>query len=304
MAEIGTIENPEVRDLLWFENTEDGQRRYFKTLSGGSTPITADVNNQSTTTAAAAKITWDLNQRIIELQSELGQQEGTLLNYLPLVGGALSGPLSLAGDPSENDHAARKQYVDNNDANTLQGSKTYTDEQLKTEVAKINKAIDALKPALASGGVPTGSLVPFAGNSIPDGYLLCNGAAVSRTTYAALFAVIGTTYGAGDGSKTFTLPDFRNRFIEGSTTAGTRKNAGLPNIIGDLANCGHSTVFGDNGTFTGPFAKKASKTKTGYLEAGASQIDLTFNARNANAIYGASTTVQPNATTALILIKF
>ena len=304
MAEIGTIENPEVRDLLWFENTEEGQRRYFKTLSGGSTPITADVNNQSTTTAAAAKITWDLNQRIIELQSELGQQEGTLLNYLPLVGGALSGPLSLAGDPSENDHAARKQYVDNSDANTLQGSKTYTDEQLKTEVAKINKAIDALKPALASGGVPVGSLVPFAGKSIPNGYLLCNGAAVSRTTYSALFAVIGTTYGAGDGSKTFTLPDFRNRFIEGSTTAGTRKNAGLPNIIGDLANCGYSTVFVDNGTFTGPFAKKASKTKSSYQEAGASQLDLTFNARNANALYGASTTVQPNSTTALILIKF
>ena len=77
-----------------------------------------------------------------------------------------------------------------------------------------------------------------------------------------------------------------------------------PNIIGDLANCGHSTVFVDNGTFTGPFAKKTSKTKSSYQEAGASQLDLTFNARNANALYGASTTVQPNATTALILIKF
>ena len=302
MAEIGTIENPEVRDLLWFENTEEGQRRYFKTLSGGSTPITADVNNQSTTTAAAAKITWDLNQRIIELQSELGQQEGTLLNYLPLVGGALSGPLSLAGDPSENDHAARKQYVDNSDANTLQGSKTYTDERLKTEVAKINKAIDALKPALASGGVPTGSLVPFAGKSIPNGYLLCNGAAVSRTTYSALFAVIGTTYGAGDGSKTFTLPDFRNRFIEGSTTAGTRKNAGLPNITGSIVNAAASSVFSNDGTYTGAFAfLKANRSD--YTASTSSAGGVEFKAQRANAIYGASSTVQPASLSALILIK-
>ena len=302
MAEIGTIENPEVRDLLWFENTEDGQRRYFKTLSGGSTPITADVNNQSTTTAAAAKITWDLNQRIIELQSELGQQEGTLLNYLPLVGGALSGPLSLAGDPSENDHAARKQYVDNSDANTLQGSKTYTDEQLKTEVAKINKAIDALKPALASGGVPTGSLVPFAGNSIPNGYLLCNGAAVSRTTYAALFAVIGTTYGAGDGSQTFTLPDFRNRFIEGSTTAGTRKNAGLPNITGTVNNSNVSSVFDATGSYAGAFSVYSTK-KSSYMTAGVGAGTLDFKASKSSSIFGASSTVQPASLSALILIK-
>ena len=306
MAEIGTIENPEVRDLLWFENTEEGQRRYFKTLSGGSTPITADVNNQSTTTAAAAKITWDLNQRIIELQSELGQQEGTLLNYLPLVGGALSGPLSLAGDPSENDHAARKQYVDNSDANTLQGSKTYTDEQLKTEVAKINKAIDALKPALASGGVPVGSLVPFAGKSIPNGYLLCNGAAVSRTTYAALFAVIGTTYGAGDGSKTFTLPDFRNRFIEGSTTAGTRKNAGLPNITGYATQKDYfgryesrfnPQSFGAFSLVQGQNGNAPSSQNSGY------SIKLDFNAHRSSSIYSNSSTVQPASITSLILIK-
>ena len=59
-------------------------------------------------------------------------------------------------------------------------------------------------------GIPTGSLVPFAGTVIPSGYLLCNGAAVSRTTYAKLFAVIGTLWGTGDGETTFNLPDFFN----------------------------------------------------------------------------------------------
>ena len=54
-----------------------------------------------------------------------------------------------------------------------------------------------------------GVIQMYAGTTPPDGWLLCDGSAVSRTTYAALFAVIGTTYGAGDGSTTFNLPDLR-----------------------------------------------------------------------------------------------
>lgn len=58
-----------------------------------------------------------------------------------------------------------------------------------------------------TGVEPTGAMIPYAGASAPAGYLLCNGSAVSRTTYAALFAVIGTTYGSGDGSTTFNVPN-------------------------------------------------------------------------------------------------
>ncbi len=81
---------------------------------------------------------------------------------------------------------------------------------------------------------PTGSYILFAGKTVPDGYLLCNGAAVSRTTYAKLFAVIGTTYGAGDGSTTFNLPDLNERFLQGTSTlssVGTKREASLPAII-------------------------------------------------------------------------
>ena len=66
--------------------------------------------------------------------------------------------------------------------------------------------------------VPTGAVMPFAMNSAPSGWLAANGSAVSRTTYAALFAAIGTTYGAGNGSTTFTLPDLRGYFVRGSGT--------------------------------------------------------------------------------------
>lgn len=69
--------------------------------------------------------------------------------------------------------------------------------------------------------VPVGGIVQFAGTVAPGGYLLCDGAQVSRTTYKPLFDVIGTTYGAGDGSTTFALPDLRQRFPLGLAASGT-----------------------------------------------------------------------------------
>ena len=68
--------------------------------------------------------------------------------------------------------------------------------------------------------LPAGLVLPFAGATAPDGFLLCYGQAVSRSTYADLFAAIGTTYGAGDGSTTFNLPDLRGRVAAGKDDMG------------------------------------------------------------------------------------
>jgi len=65
------------------------------------------------------------------------------------------------------------------------------------------------------GGVPIGAVFHFAASTAPTGFLKANGAAVSRSTYAALFAITGTTYGSGDGSTTFNVPDLRGEFIRG-----------------------------------------------------------------------------------------
>jgi phage-related tail fiber protein len=65
------------------------------------------------------------------------------------------------------------------------------------------------------GAVPAGSIQFFAGSSAPTGYLKANGALISRTTYADLFTAIGTTFGVGDGSTTFALPDLRGEFARG-----------------------------------------------------------------------------------------
>jgi len=67
----------------------------------------------------------------------------------------------------------------------------------------------------AVSGNPTGTVIYFAANTAPTGYLKANGDAVSRTTYSALFAVIGTTFGVGNGSTTFNLPDMRAQFPRG-----------------------------------------------------------------------------------------
>lgn len=66
----------------------------------------------------------------------------------------------------------------------------------------------------------TGEVVPFAGGAAPAGALFCYGQTVSRTTYAGLFAAIGTTYGGGDGSTTFNLPDLRGRVVAGKSDMG------------------------------------------------------------------------------------
>lgn len=66
---------------------------------------------------------------------------------------------------------------------------------------------------------PTGEILMWPTSLAPTGYLVCNGATVSRTTYADLFAIVGTAFGEGNGSTTFHLPDFRGQFIRGHNAA-------------------------------------------------------------------------------------
>lgn len=98
--------------------------------------------------------------------------------------------------------------------------------QLNTDAVVTAKIQDGavtsakLNSSAISALMPSGSLMPYAGSSAPIGYLLCDGAAISRTTYSALFALVGTTYGSGDGSLTFNIPDLRGRVIAGQDDMG------------------------------------------------------------------------------------
>jgi microcystin-dependent protein len=75
-------------------------------------------------------------------------------------------------------------------------------------------------------GSPAGIIAPFAGTSAPSGWLACQGQAISRSTYATLFTAIGTTWGSGDGSTTFNLPDLRGVFLRGTGTNATGSSSG------------------------------------------------------------------------------
>lgn len=156
--------------------------------------------------------------------------------------------------------------------------------------------------------IPTGFVLPFAANSSPDGFLLCNGAEVSRATYANLFAEIGTLYGDGDGASTFNLPDLNTRFIQGSGTAGTSKSAGLPNITGNSTRFDANTGWDDNMLVEGAFYLETNTNKGKLTSDGSSSSEtwatFAFDASRSNPIYGASTTVQPPALTMRYYIKY
>ena len=79
--------------------------------------------------------------------------------------------------------------------------------------------------SVVNANVPAGMLGPFANNSVPTGWLACDGSAVSRSTYSVLYSVIGTTWGVGDGSSTFNLPDLEGAFLRGTGSNNTHNMA-------------------------------------------------------------------------------
>jgi microcystin-dependent protein len=168
------------------------------------------------------------------------------------------------------------------------------------EQARENLGIDNL---------PVGTIIPYAGDTPPTGFNDCSGAEINRNTYSRLYDVIGTKYGAGNGSTTFNLPNLNNgSFLEGSNTAGTVKSAGLPNVNATLqtprARFGDANMGGTQdaleylhndlvvGTFSGsPVNVNCSS---------GIRLDLS----KSNSIYGASDTVQPKSVTIKFCIKY
>lgn len=207
------------------------------------------------------------------------QQAQALANIaaLGLSGGTIKGALAVQGTmtvqtPTANANPATKQYVD--------------------------------EKVSASTGVPAGAIMFFGVKSIPDGWLICNGANVSRRDYAALFAAIGTTYGAGDGSSTFNLPNLNGRFLECTTytsEVGTYKEAGLPNITGSVTP-GYGVVKTADGCF---YPSSMWNFYVTIEKNGRNANDKTnMSASRSNSLYGAASTVQPSSMASLALIKF
>lgn len=196
------------------------------------------------------------------------------------------------------DASGLKHFKRKNDA-------TYLGKQEKAASAAVADSVDwknvSGRPDL-SAVIPPGTLIHYAGRTVPSGWLICNGANVSRKGYAALFAAIGTTYGAGDGSTTFGLPNLNGRFLEGTTSTsevGTYKSAGLPNITGYFSNNGDGRFETSSGSFTNNPSVTNSHSGNNVNEG----RGFDFSASKSSFFYGQSSTVQPPAMVALVLIK-
>ena len=87
-----------------------------------------------------------------------------------------------------------------------------------------NETLEPIAGGTLYADNPIGTILAFGGSDIPTGWHLCDGTAVSRTTYAELFSVIGTSFGTGDGSTTFNLPDLRGEFLRGAGTNSHTNN--------------------------------------------------------------------------------
>lgn len=140
--------------------------------------------------------------------------------------------------------------------------------------ANVNEEPD-MQPSFWQQGLPgaeiTGVIKQYAGVTAPSGYFICDGTAKSRTTYAGLFAVIGTIYGIGDGTTTFNIPDLRTRvaagYSSGDDTFGTLGNSGGEKkhqlTVDELASHNHSVGVGIN-TNAGNLAQQTNNNNNSF----------------------------------------
>lgn len=153
--------------------------------------------------------------------------------------------------------------------------------------------------------MPTGVVLPFGGSTIPNGWLLANGAAASRSGKARLFSVYGTTFGAGDGSTTFNLPDLRDRYIIGVNTnaLGTQIAEQLPNINGSFTT--RSGTMGSLPVVSGVFSHSTGTPLNPTLNDSviSNENIITFDASNSNSIYTNSGKVYPLSLALNFIIK-
>lgn len=165
-----------------------------------------------------------------------------------------------------------------------------TDLELDDNFRKLKTAVNFLLAAnesSSSSSYVKGEVKMFAGTDLPTGYLWCNGAAVSRTTYASLFAITGVKFGVGNGTTTFNLPDFRGAVPMGANPMGGLTKVGISTrtdgaIVGaETANANHDHTA--SGTFTG---SGASYTPSG---------EITVNNYDGAVTPDITTTIEPTA---------
>lgn len=153
-------------------------------------------------------------------------------------------------------------------------------EQVEQAKASAVNTIDEKTRRIEEYKVPIGTIIAMSSDYIPAGYLLCNGAAVNRQTYSLLFAKIGTTYGEGDGTNTFNLPDLRGKFLRGlggnSDLLGKTQGDAIRNITGKFVT--RAPYAEDISHTSGPFrAEDTSWQNFAQTPSGGAGITMDFS---------------------------
>jgi microcystin-dependent protein len=199
----------------------------------------------------------------------------------PLAGGKLSAfaagtstPQNTYSDQALTTPNANPVVLDSNgEASIYIPDSTLYKFVLKDSTDVVQWTVDNVSMPSPTAGTPaaavaTGAILPYGGTAAPTGYLLCDGSAVSRTTFSALFTVLGTAFGAGDGSTTFNLPDLRGRFPLGKAAAGTGSSlAGTGGSL-DHTHTGPSHTHGVTVTRDGWGSALSTPGTTGRMQTG------------------------------------
>ena len=204
--------------------------------------------------------------------------------------------------------ATLKQVFYSNDANKFVTNGSSATSSISMNYDKDNDRLYAMvdgqeKTLGGAGGVPVGTIIAWPFNAAPTEYgtwLLCDGSTYSAVAYPKLYAL----------SKSATLPDLRDRFLQGSATAGKLVEAGLPNITGDIGiSCSSNNCSSQTNGVAGRLIRInnfLAPVKNGHLSGSvysAQKYEWIFDASLVNKLYGASTTVQPASYTVRYYIK-
>jgi microcystin-dependent protein len=154
---------------------------------------------------------------------------------------------------------------------------------------------------------PAGTIIAFAGATPPSGWLLCNGSAISRTTYSALFSAIGTAHGQGDGSATFNLPDYRGQFLRGRVDINTVTGSGTVPVSPN----NNRATFTNHGVNRTGFKVRVSSGTLGGLAASTDYYAIVVDANTlafattlANALAGTRITLTASSVNSAVLAQW
>ena len=244
------------------------------------------------TVTAGAGLSVDISTGIIRLKGLVCETD-SVENVASLTASSTNyiyATLARDGNSEAESFSFTKSTSGTTPTDSLKIAKVTTNGSTVTAVSQVNLT-DTLQYAL----LPTGSIHLYGGqyDNIPSGWLLCDGTAISRTTYEKLYDIVGTQFGVGDGSSTFNLPDLRAKFPRGATNAAnagatggedahtlTSAETGLPAHNHNITDSGHSHSV-SNGSATsatgGYFRNTGSGASPQGLSTNSSSTGITIN---------------------------